>query len=177
MNRIKQEMSGYRLPMYIEEILTNNYCPHFLKMSMIREDDRYVFNYTTERYKRINIDALDTYMKMLLLRSMIVLNERNKEWFIKAENYLIEPELIYSVNNIVDEKFIKILFYPDFKKMKFEHKIIIFAEKIKEKNDKEESNLINTFKNIAEKGDMNRVKIFLDKNIARIENRIALEAS
>ncbi|HHW95591.1 MAG TPA: hypothetical protein GX736_06685 [Mogibacterium sp.] len=177
MNRIKQEMSGYRLPMYIEEILTNNYCPHFLKMSMIREDERYVFNYTTERYKKINIDALDTYMKMLLLRSIIVLNERNKEWLIKAENYLIEPELIYSVNNIVDEKFIKILFYPDFKKMKFEHKIIIFAEKIKDKNDKEESNLINTFKTIAEKGDMNRVKIFLDKNISRIENRIASEAS
>lgn len=177
MNGVKQEMSGYRLPIYIEDILTNNYCPNFLRMSMLREDDRYVFNYSTDRYKKINIDSLDTYMKLVLLRSIVAINERNKEWLIKAENYLIEPELLYAIDNRVDENFMKLLFYPDFKKMKFEYKIIIFAEKIKNRNDKREVEVIDAFKSIAENGDINRLKIFLDKNITRIENRIANEAS
>lgn len=172
MNNVKQEMSGYRLPMYIEEILINNYCPNFLRMSMCREDDRYVFNYRTERYRKINIETLDTYMKLLLLKSIISINERNNDWLIKAENYLIEPELMYTVENMVDEKFIKMLFYPDFKKMKFEYKIILFAEKIKNNKDKREVELIDAFKHVAEKGDINRLKIFLDKNIGRIENTI-----
>ena len=35
MQRIRQDMTGYRMPGYVEEILTQNYCGMFMNMSIV----------------------------------------------------------------------------------------------------------------------------------------------
>lgn len=169
MKMLTQEINECKLPTYMEDILTNNYCPSFLDMTMVRENENYVFNYRTGRYSRLDINKLNTYLKLVLLKSIIQVKEKNDNWLIKAENYLIEPELIYSINNNVEEGNIRILFYPDFRKLPFNQKIMLFADKIKNKKDRNEIDLIEKFKEFAKTNDWNRTKIFLDKNILRIE--------
>lgn len=169
MKMVHEEVDKCRLPLYIEDILSNNYCPSFLNMSMVRENENYIFNYRTGRYKRIDMSKLNTYFKLVLLRSIILLKERNENWLIRSENYLIEPELIYSLNNNVDDGNVRILFYPDYKKQPFDEKISMFADKIKNKKDRNEIELIDKFKSLAMLNDWNKMKIFLDKNILRIE--------
>lgn len=171
MKDVRQEISEYKIPTYIEDILTHNYCPNFLRMSMVRENDDYVFNYQTERYTRLDANALNTLDKLVLIRSVISLNENNEDWLIKAENYLLEPELVYCVNNNVREGCIRLLFYPDFNRMSFKKKIILFADKLKDRKNRIESELIESFIEIAETCDWNRTRLFLDKNILRIQTR------
>ena len=172
MKEVRQEISEYRLPTYIEDILTHNYCPNFLRMSMVRENNDYIFSYQTERYQKIDIGKLDTYEKLVLLRTIISLNDGNEDWLIKAENYLLEPELIYTLNNNVNEGCVRLLFYPDYKRMTFQKKIILLADKIKNRRNKFESDLIEQFKDTCEFSDWNRTRLFLDKNIMRIRNRM-----
>lgn len=172
MKDINQRINGYYIPTYMEEILTHNYCPHFLRMSMVREDDVYRFSYQTDRFRRLDVGRLSTYDKLKLLRSLIILNERNRDWFISAENYLIEPELVYCLSNSVDEGCVRLLFYPDNRRLSFENKIVTFAEKLKDTKEHDESELIDRFKGVAESGDWNRTRLFLDKNILRMESGI-----
>lgn len=171
MKEVRSTINEYKLPTYIEDILTHNYCPNFLRMSMVREDNDYVFSYQTERFEKIDIDKLNTYDKMVLLRTIISLNDENEDWLVKAENYLLEPELVYSLNNHVEEGCIRLLFYPDFKRMTFQKKIMLFAEKIKNKRNKTEVDMIENFKSICEMSDWNRTRLYLDKNIIRMRNR------
>ena len=174
MKSVRQEANECHIPRYMQDILTNNYCPNFLRMSMVRERDDYLFRYQTDRYRKLDITKLDTYQKMVLLKSLISLNDRNEDWLIQAENYLIEPDLVYSVDNKVGEKEIRLLFYPDYKQRSFANKIVRFAEKIINLHDEQETDLISQFENFAKSGDWNRVKLFLDKNILRMETRTEL---
>lgn len=171
MKEVRSTINEYKLPTYIEDILTHNYCPNFLRMSMVREDNDYVFSYQTERFEKIDIGKLNTYDKMVLLRTIISLNDENEDWLVKAENYLLEPELVYSLNNNVEEGCIRLLFYPDFKRMTFQKKIMLFAEKIKNKRNRMEVDMIENFKSICEMSDWNRTRLYLDKNIIRMRNR------
>lgn len=169
MKDITHEINEYHIPSYMEEILTNNYCPNFLKMSMVRENNDYVFNYQTDRFRKIDISGLTTCLKLNLLRTIISLSEKNMDWLIKADNYLLEPELIYSYNNNVNEGNIRILFYPDSNKISFDRKLSAFAEKIKNRKDRKENELIDQFKNYVEHRELNKARMFLDKNIMRLE--------
>ena len=171
MKEVRQTINECRLPIYIEDILTHNYCPNFLRMSMVRENDDYIFSYQTERFEKLDIGKLSTYEKIVLLRTIISLNDENEDWLVKAENYLLEPELVYSLHNHVEEGCVRLLFYPDFKRMTFQKKIILFADKIKNKRNKFESDLIDSFKSMCEMSDWNRTRLFLDKNIMRMRNR------
>ncbi|MBQ0040564.1 MAG: hypothetical protein KBS56_00805 [Clostridiales bacterium] len=171
MKEVRQTINEYKLPTYIEDILTHNYCPNFLRMSMVREDNDYIFSYQTERFEKIDISKLNTYDKMVLLRTIISLNDENEDWLVKAENYMLEPELVYSLNNNVEEGCIRLLFYPDFKRTTFQKKIMQFAEKIKNKRNKMEVDMIENFKSICEMSDWNRTRLYLDKNIMRMRNR------
>lgn len=171
MKEIRQEINECNLPTYMEDILINNYCPGFLRMSMVRENNDYIFNYQTERFNRIDISKLTTCDKIVLLRTIISLNDRNEDWLIAGDNYLLEPELVYSLNNSVEDGCVRLLFYPDFKKMTFKKKIILFAEKIKNRKNKTEIELIDNFKNVCETSDWNRTRQYLDKNILRMKNR------
>lgn len=176
MEAIRHGLNGYRIPSYMEEILTHNYCPYFIRMSMVREGQSYRFAYRPGKLTRLNVRDLDTYGKLVLLRSLFTLNEAAEGYLISADNYLIEPELIYSESGSTTSDRIRLLFYPDVKRLRFRHKITQFTERIKEGAGREERELLDQFREIAEGGDLNRSKMFLDKNILRIESRTLVKA-
>lgn len=176
MNKINQGLTEFRMPAYMEEILTRNYCSIFIRMSIIREAGSYKFSYRPGNMTRLAAMELSTYEKMVLIRNLIDMTEFSKRYLVPGENYLIEPELVYSINGGVHDRNIKLMFYPDVKRMKPEYKILQFAERIKNKNNREEREVFNQFRSAAEGGDLNRMKLFLDKYIARVENRMLNKA-
>ena len=173
MERIRQELAGHRLPAYVEEILTQNYCPGFMRMSMVREREHYSFSYKPGAFRKLDYVRLSLYEKMILIRSLITLCEKNKEHLISPESYLIEPELIYLRDNSVSADDVKLMFYPDIKALSFRYKLVLFADRILDKRIKEEKDAADLFRQASEQGDINRMKLMLEKQITRHENRIA----
>ena len=165
-------MAGYRMPAYVEEILTQNYCPGFMRMSIIRENDRYDFRYKTDSFSRLDASCMRLYDKLLLIRNLISMSENNSDHLISAENYLIEPELIYARSGRVDLGNIRLMYYPDVKRLDFRYKIVLFADRIMNKEIREEREMAERIRESAEPGDMNRIKMFLDKAILRLENNM-----
>lgn len=119
MNFLNHSLNGYRIPLYIEEILTHNYCPCFMRMSMVREGESYKFSYRPGSLTRINPKGMDTYEKLLLVRSLITVKETAESYLISAEDYLFEPELVYTTDMSLSAQDLKILFYPDVRKLDF----------------------------------------------------------
>lgn len=173
MERIRQELAGHRLPAYVEEILTHNYCPGFVRMSMVREREHYNFSYKPGAFRKLDYKRMSLYEKMILIRSLITLCEKNKEHLISPETYLIEPELIYLRDNKVSADDVRLMYYPDIKTLSFRYKLVIFADRILDKRIKEEKDAADRFRQVSESGDINRMKLMLDKQIMRIENRMA----
>lgn len=176
MNFLNHSLNGYRIPLYIEEILTHNYCPCFMRMSMVREGESYKFSYRPGSLTRINPKGMDTYEKLLLVRSLITVKETAESYLISAEDYLFEPELVYTTDMSLSAQDLKILFYPDVRKLDFSGKLMHFTERIGESGIREERELIRQLIETAESGDMNRIKMFLDKHILRIESRTVSKA-
>lgn len=173
MENIRQDLTGYRMPAYMEEILTENYCGNFMKMSIVRDGGHYSFSYRPGNLSRLDTVNLRLYDKLLLLRNLIKLIEDNSDHLISAENYLLEPELIYAKDGSVDIGSIKLMYYPDAKKLEFRYKIVLFADRIMDKTIKEERDMADRIREAAEPGDINRIKLLLDKSILRLEGRIA----
>ena len=172
MQRIRQDMTGYRMPGYVEEILTQNYCGMFMNMSIIRDKGTYSFNYKPGCYTRLETKGMRLYDKLLLLRNLISVSENASDHLIRADSYLLEPELVYSKSGRVDIRNLKIMFYPDIKRLDFRYKLVIFANRIFDTSIKEEREMADRFREAAEPGDINRIKLFLDKNIMRLEGRM-----
>ena len=170
MNRINQNMSGYRMPAYVEEILTENYCENFVRMSIIKENGNYSFSYKPAGLCRLDAASMKLYDKLLLIRNLISLSENTSEHLIGAESYLLEPELVYSKGGNIDFNSLRLLFYPDVKRLEFRYKIVLFADRILDKSLKEEREMAERIRSAAESGDINRIKMFLDKTILRLEN-------
>ena len=173
MERIRQNMAGYRMPAYVEEILTQNYCPGFMRMSIIREDDRYSFSYKTDSFARLDTSGLRLYDKLLLIRNMINMSESNSDHLIRSDTYLIEPELVYARNGSVDAGSLRLMYYPDVKMLDFRYKIVLFADRIMNREIREEREMAARIREAAEPGDINRIRMFLDKCMSRMENRIS----
>jgi len=172
MNRIKQDMTGYRMPAYIEEILTQNYCGSFMRMSILRDNGAYSFNYKPGGLSRLDPAALNLYDKLLLLRNIICMSEDSDDHLIGPESYLLEPELVYSKGASVDMGSMKLMYYPDLKKLDIRYKIVLFADRVFDNTIREEREMADRFRDAAGSGDMNRLKLFLDKSILRLENRM-----
>jgi len=172
MERIRQDMTGYRMPVYIEEILTQNYCDSFMRMSILREKGNYSFSYKPGILNRLDTSDLSLYEKLLLLRNLIKMSESTEDHLIGAETYLLEPELIYAKDGKVNTDSIRIMYYPDKKKLDFRYKIVLFADRILDKGMREEREMAERLRETAEEGDLNRIKLFLDKSIIRLENRM-----
>ena len=170
MERIRQDMTDYDLPSYVEEILTENYCKSFVRMSIVKESGNYSFSYRPAGLTRLDPPAMKMYDKLLLLRNLISMSESTSDHLIGAENYLLEPELIYARGGKVDADSLRLLFYPDAKKLDFRYKIVLFADRIMNKEIKEEREMAERIRQAAEPGDMNRLKMFLDKAVLRLEN-------
>ena len=60
----------------------------------------------------------------------------------------------------------------DVKKLDFRYKIVLFADRIMNKTKKEEREMAERIREAAAPGDINRIKLFLDKTIMRLENRM-----
>lgn len=163
-------MTGFRMPAYVEEILTENYCKSFVRMSIIRDSGNYSFSYKPVGLSRLEPSALGLYDKLLLIRNLISMSESTSDHLIGAESYLLEPELIYTKGGRVDINSLKVLFYPDVKKLDFRYKIMMFTDRIMNKNIREEREMGERIRTAAEPGDINRLKMFLDKTILRFEN-------
>ena len=170
MQRIKQNMTGYRMPAYVEEILTENYCKNFVRMSIIRDQGNYSFSYKPSGLNRLDTSGMSLYDKLLLIRNLISMSENTSDHLIGAESYLLEPELVYAKGRNVDLDSLKLLFYPDVKKLEFRYKIVLFADRILNKSKREEREMAEKIRAAAEPGDINRLKMFLDKTILRLEN-------
>lgn len=170
MERIRQNMAGFRMPAYVEEILTQNYCPGFMRMSIIREEDRYAFSYKTDSFARLDASRMRLYDKLLLIRNLISMSESNSDHLINAESYLIEPELVYARRGRVDIGNLRLMYYPDVKMLDFRYKIVIFADRIMNREIREEREMAARIREAAEPGDINRIKMFLDKTLSRMEN-------
>ena len=172
MQRINQNMTGYRMPSYVEEILTENYCKNFVRMSIIRDKGNYSFSYKPAGLTRLDPSAMGLYDKLLLIRNLIILSENTSDHLIGAESYLLEPELVYAKGGNVDINSLKLLYYPDVKKLEFRYKIVLFADRILNKSIREEREMAERIRTTAEPGDINRLKMFLDKSILRLENNM-----
>ncbi len=172
MERIKQDMTGYRMPAYIEEILTQNYCDNFMRMSILRDNGSYSFSYKPGNLNKLDPDSMSLYDKLLLLRNLISMSESTEDHLIGSESYLLEPELVYARGKNVDIDSLRIMYYPDVKKLDFRYKIVLFADRIMNKTKKEEREMAERIREAAAPGDINRIKLFLDKAIIRLESRM-----
>ena len=172
MERIKQDMTGYRMPAYIEEILTQNYCDNFMRMSILRDNGSYSFSYKPGNLNKLDPDSMSLYDKLLLLRNLISMSESTEDHLIGSESYLLEPELVYARGKNVDIDSLRIMYYPDVKKLDFRYKIVLFADRIMNKTKKEEREMVERIREAAASGDINRIKLFLDKAIIRLESRM-----
>lgn len=169
MERIRQNMAGYRMPAYVEEILTQNYCPGFMRMSIIREEDRYAFSYKTDSFAKLDPSGMRLYDKLLLIRNLISMCETNSDHLISTESYLIEPELVYARCGRTDIENLRLMYYPDVKRLDFRYKIVIFADRIMNREIREEREMAARIREAAEPGDINRIKMFLEKTLSRME--------
>ena len=172
MERIKQDMTGYRMPAYIEQILTQNYCDNFMRMSILRDNGSYSFSYKPGNLNKLDPDSMSLYDKLLLLRNLISMSESTEDHLIGSESYLLEPELVYARGKNVDIDSLRIMYYPDVKKLDFRYKIVLFADRIMNKTKKEEREMAERIREAAAPGDINRIKLFLDKAIIRLESRM-----
>ena len=172
MDRIKQAMTGYRMPAYIEEILTQNYCDNFMRMSILRDKGSYSFSYKPGNLNKLDPDSMSLFDKLLLLRNLISMSESTEDHLIGSESYLLEPELVYARGRNVDIDSLRIMYYPDVKKLDFRYKIVLFADRIMNKTKKEEREMAERIREAAAPGDINRIKLFLDKAIIRLESRM-----
>lgn len=172
MERIRQDMTGYRMPAYIEEILTQHYCDSFMRMTILKDRGSYSFSYKPECFNRLDPAGMSLYDKLLLLRNLISMSESSEDHLIGSESYLLEPELVYAKGGSVDIGSISIMYYPDVKKLEFRYKIVLFADRILNKSIREEREMAERIREAAEPGDMNRIKLFLDKTILRLESRM-----
>lgn len=166
-------MNGYRMPSYVEEILTENYCRNFVRMSIIRDSGNYSFSYKPAGLSRLDTSSLSLYDKLLLIRNLISMSEDASDHLIGAESYLLEPELVYSKGGNVDINSLRLLYYPDVKKLEFRYKIVLFADRILDKGIREEREMAEKIRSSAEPGDINRFKLFLNKTILRLENSMS----
>lgn len=168
---LRQGINNYLMPTYMRDILINNYCPSFLSMTIVKEDDAYKFSYDTGHNKRLEMNALTTVQKLQLLRSVMKLNYTSEDWLIKAEEYLLEPELLYSYNNGVKSDDLRILFYPDFKNQEFNVKFALLIDKIKDRKNRRECEIFDKLKELSLEGDM----MILERTIVKYTNRLRAE--
>lgn len=148
MKNLIQRINHYNMPNYLSHILTSHYNDNFIKMSVIKEKKNYIFSYDIGRYKKINLKKLNFEQKIDLLLAICRIKRENEETLIPASEYLIEPELIYSI----DENSLngmKMIFYPDSQKLSFDKKIYLFANRIIDVSSAKELLFLKSFNDIA----------------------------
>ena len=171
---IRQSITDYKMPRYICEILCNHYAKAFLDMTIICENETYIFSYNKKNKRRLVYRDLTEIDKLQLVLTLIMINDNNRQMLIGAERYLIEPELIYSVRNRTDYGSIGILFYPDTTMTPFNIKLIRFIDKIGTKNKKKAMSCFDLIKEELSKNEMYRARSVAEKHLNRLLNERAV---
>lgn len=171
---IRQSITDYKMPRYICEILCSRYAKSFLEMTIICENDTYIFSYNKKNKKRLMYRDLTEVDKLQLILTFIMINEANRQMLIGAERYLIEPELIYTVENRTDYKSIRLLFYPDTTMTPFNIKLIRLIDKIVTKNKKKALNCFELIKEELAKNEIYRARRIAEKYLNRALNESAV---
>ena len=164
---IRQSITDYKMPRYICEILCNHYAKAFLDMTIICENDTYIFSYDKKNKRRLVYRELTEIDKLQLVLTLIMINDNNCQMLIGAERYLIEPELMYSANNRTKYGQVGLLFYPDTTMTPFNVKLIRLIDKIVPPNKKKAVNCFELIKAELSKNDLYRARSICEKYISR----------
>ena len=164
---IRQSITDYKMPRYICEILCNHYAKAFLDMTIICENDTYIFSYDKKNKRRLVYRELTEIDKLQLVLTLIMINDNNCQMLIGAERYLIEPELMYSANNRTKYGQVGLLFYPDTTMTPFNVKLIRLIDKIVPQNKKKAVNCFELIKAELSKNDLYRARSICEKYISR----------
>ena len=168
MKTSKQTVSEHEIPRYIREILSNNYCPSFLKMSILSENSMLHFYYDTEGLQRLEMQGLKLYDKLLLVSSIIKLCRFAEECLIPCESFLVEPELIYSSEKRLTEDRLRILFYPDLVGISAGKKISNLINKLKMNSSKQENEVLEALSVMIGEEEWLKAERFIYKNMSRL---------
>ena len=171
---VRQSITDYKLPRYICEILCNHYAKAFLDMTIICENNKYIFSYDKKNKQRLIYRELTEMDKLQLVLTLILINDNNRQMLIGAERYLIEPELIYSVSNRTYYNNIGILFYPDTTMTPFNIKLLRFIDKIETKNKKKVMDCFGLIKDELAKNEIYRARSIAEKHLNRMLNERAV---
>lgn len=171
--QLVQEVIGYNIPRYICEILTRNYSRAFLRMSILKDGDKYIFSYDTGYYQRLDRRKLLTPSKLYIIRAVFAINELNENHLIPATRYLIEPELVFIRSGTSDDPRVRLMFYPDSNRLEFEAKIIRFMRSLLDLSIPDERDIYDTVKSHLDMGDYNGAVMYLDTKSERIGNSTA----
>lgn len=161
--KLKQYITGYEMPGYVSTILVNNYCDSFLKMNILKDRDTYMFNYDAGIRDIIHIKSLSTREKVELIETLLELGKRNDDHMLKGEDYLLEPELVYTLEGRVDKGSVKLLYYPDSNGVAFNTKLCIFADKIMSDQNENEEKTITRIKEALAENDAVKARRIIDR--------------
>ena len=120
-------------------------------------------NITIEDVRQITDENLALLCDMLIRES----NRRDKE----KRTQIIEN--FHATFNAMQTAKIRIMYYPDIKALSFRYKLVLFADRIMNKRISEERDALEQIRQAAESGDVNRIKLSLEKQIMRCEKRMA----
>lgn len=166
--QLRQEVIGIHIPRFICEILTNNYSEGFLRMSIIKDGEKYLLSYDCGYYERLDRRRLLTPSKLYIIRAIFEINELNEKHLIAANRYLIEPELVYIRNGVSDNPRVRLMFYPDSSELDFNVKIIRFMRSILDLTIADENDIYTNVRRYLDAEDYNGARRYLDLKSERI---------
>lgn len=167
MKTIHHEITDYEIPHYIENLLTLHYNESFLRMSMIKQGDRYLFGYDTKGYYRLTDKNYTTIEKMVLITELLRIRSECEERLVLPENFLLEPELIYCKNGNLDENSVRILYYPDRNRIPFYKKMRMLMIRLTDSVNAQEVHMMNQLREGVEKCDYSECKKAADRMIRK----------
>ena len=167
MKTIHHEITDYEIPRYIENILTLHHNESFLRMSMIKQGNSYLFAYDTKGYYRWSEKELLMTEKLVLIIELLRIRDECEERLILPENFLLEPELLFFKNGKVEEGSVRILYYPDRNKIPFYKKMRTLLIRLTDPVHAKEVRLLNQLREKIETCDYSECKKTADQMLRK----------
>lgn len=167
-NSIKHIFEGYRMPIFLQDILARHYCPVFLKMSIVQMPDRMIFTYNDEGLRPIEVQRLDLIDKLELFRSVLGLCEETEMWLVKSESYILEPRFLYSSGQDFSQHKLRLLFYPDFRNVATTIKLSRFLDMLRDESVISEEEIFSDIRELVIAGDMQSARLYIDRCLSRL---------
>lgn len=162
---VKHRIQGYYMPEYLIDVLTGGYSDTFLPMSILKDRDSYTFLYDMGNLKKINIESMNSIQKIKLIKSLLGISEKNKDFLIPEEIYKLDMSTIYCFDGSDNYKRMRIMYYPDLNAIPFYKKLGNLVKEIFQGNDGQELNTAKLMIDAIESKDMNRLRRYIDKRL------------